>query len=411
MHIVQVSKASQFGGGASHVAEMLHQGLLGLDIASTHYARHPAPGSNTPKSLAWRNGPLLKAERALQRLERFAGVPYVLPTEYLTLSRLAKRHAVLFHFHDLSGGLSPLTLYALSRHAPVVWTLHDCSPLTGGCLYPMGCTRYLEHCGECPQHGIWPLDTQRDGTRLMRALQRWVHHHGRIHYVAPSQWLARLARGTCAIEPMSVIPNGVDISLFQPCADREQLRARLSLPAKRPLVLLTAGDLQDGRKGIGLARQTLQHLPANVRPFLLLTGRANDAQLKIFEGLEFRHFGYVEDMARLREIYAVADAYLNCTLADNFPLSVLESQACGTPVLGFRTGGLPEMVDDGAAGALVAQGDVNALGSVLQRYLRGEIGTDWRQRARALVVEKFSLKQQLQQHADLYRRLLGEGLR
>ena len=143
---------------------------------------------------------------------------------------------------------------------------------------------------------------------------------------------------------------------------------------------------------------------------MLLLGSAERQSLREFQGLQFKHFGYVEKTARLREIYAAADIFLNCTLADNFPLSVLESLACGTPVLGFRTGGLPEMIDDGQGGALVETGDVSALASLLLRYLSGEIGGDWRDRARAHVVAKFSLDRQLRAHLALYQDMAPRGM-
>lgn len=405
MPIVQVSKADRTGGGASRVAEMLHRALLARGVSSAHYARHPGDAADAPVPLAWTGFPLRQAEHTLQRLTRAAGWPYVIPTEYPRLRRVAQRGDALFHFHDLSGGISPLTLQLLSRHAPVVWTLHDCSAVTGGCLYPMDCTRYLEHCGNCPQRGAWPLNTLRDGTRQMRALQWWLHRKGALHYVSPSRWLASLVQGCGAIDRVIVIPNGVDIDVFRPAPQRRQLRASLGIPAERPAVLISASYLDDRRKGTREALQALSLLPQESRPFVLLLGKGQAQPPGPLAGFDFKHFGYVDEAARLADIYCAADAFLNCTLADNFPLAALESLACGTPVLGFRTGGLPEMIDDGRCGALVEQGDVAALASLLHRFLQARIGSDWRQQARAHVCAHFSLERQVDAHLDLYRAL------
>ncbi len=402
MHIVQVSKANRAGGGASNVAEALHRGLSDRNIRSTHYARHPGQGAGSALPLGWPGFPLRQAERALQSLSRAAGMPYLIPAEYPLLQRLAGAGDTVFHFHDLSGAISPLTLQLLARRAPVVWSLHDCSPITGGCLYPMDCARYLQHCGSCPQRGSWPLNTLRDGTRQMRALHWRIHRERTIRYVSPSRWLASVVRGCGAIDEVTVIPNGVDIEQFRPAPQRQQLRARLGIPGHRPAVLITASLLMDRRKGAREALQVLKLLPAASRPFVMLVGHTRAQDLTPFDGFDCRHFGYIDDGQQLSAIYAAADAFLNCTLADNFPLSVLESLACGTPVLGFRTGGLPEVIDDGC-GALVEQGDVGGLAALLHRFLLGEIGRDWRHAARDRAVAHFSLQRQIDAHLALYR--------
>ena len=403
MHIVQISKASRSGGGASRVAEMLHEGLIRKGLRSTHMARHPGSSSDAPVRLAWPTPPLRCCERALQVLSKMAGLPYAIPTEFPTLRRLAARNPTLFHFHDLSNAISPLTLQMLSRHAPVVWTLHDCSPITGGCLYPMACTRYLQSCGHCPQRGVWPLNTLRDGTRQMRALQWWVHRHASIHYVSPSRWLASLVQSSGAVTDVSVIPNGVDVQCFRPVLDRQELRARLGIPAGRPVVLVGAAALTEPRKGAKSAMEVLKKLQADVHPFVMLLGKTDAKLLESFHPLQFKTFGYVGSPTHLRELYAAADAYLNCTLADNFPLSILESLACGTPVFGFRTGGIPEIVEDGYCGALVGQTAVDELAAMLRQYLLGRIGHHWREQACTHARENFSAERQIDAHLELYR--------
>ena len=407
MHIVQVSKASRSGGGASNVAETLRAGLDERKMRSSHYARHPGQEPSATRPLAWRGLALRPAERLLQGMSRIAGLPYVVPTEYPVLRRLAMQPETLFHFHDLSGGLSALTPHLLANHAPVVWTLHDCSPITGGCLYPLDCTRYLEHCGGCPQAGTWPLNTLRNGTAQIRSLQRWVHRHRRIHYVSPSRWLASLARACHAIDEITVIPNGVDVDAFQPSTRRDELRAALGIPQGRSAVLISASYLKDRRKGVDEAGRVLRALPTTLRPFVMLVGHGTEEDLARFREFDHCHFGYVNDNARLRDFYAAADVYLNCTLADNFPLSVLESLSCGTPVLGFRTGGIPEIVLEGTCGALVEQGDISGLAEVLGQYLQGRVGRGWREQSRRHVVQHFSLEHQVNAHIDLYRELLG----
>lgn len=171
MRICEVSKADSFGGGASRVAEELSQLLFSDGYSAEHWV------SWTGKGYDHRRRPLYGSlERVIRKAHNATKailsmpelVPYELPIFYRN-GRVEQFD--LFHFHDISSAISPLTLLHLSRSKPVVWTMHDCSPVTGGCLYPMSCERYKLGCGSCPQLGTWPIDTRFDFTRALRSVK------------------------------------------------------------------------------------------------------------------------------------------------------------------------------------------------------------------------------------------------
>ena len=113
------------------------------------------------------------------------GFPQLLPFEYYLHLRWVRDSFDLFHFHDLIGAISYETMIALSRHKPVVFTVHDCSAFTGGCVYPEGCENYKMQCGQCPQLGVWPMVTTFDHTGHMLELRRRAASQRNIQYVFP----------------------------------------------------------------------------------------------------------------------------------------------------------------------------------------------------------------------------------
>ncbi len=401
LRIAIISKADAAGGGASRVAQELTTLLRARGHDATHWAswwRQPRDDLQAAYG-AW--------VRSLHKWMKRLGLPEAVPAELPELFRRGVHRCDIVHFHDISSAFSPLTVLALGRLVPTVWTIHDCSPFTGGCLYPMECTRYQTGCGRCPQLGAWPLDTGRDFTSLLHRLKRLTAERGRITYVTPSAWAASTAISSRLFrEPPRVLPNGVDVDVFHP-GDREALRRRFQIPVDRPTLLLSSGNVMDKRKGVHLALAALRrHAPT--KWFLVVVGAFDDDTREALAGFDYWATGYVSDTRRLAEIYAAADVFLFCSLADNMPLVVLETMACGVPTVGFATGGVPEMVEHGVSGYLVPCGDVGALATALARAADLEDVRRWGRAARERAVVNFSHASFVDRHIELYRSLLGE---
>ena len=80
---------------------------------------------------------------------------------------------------------------SIPDHVPIVWTLHDMNPFTGGCHYSNGCSRYTSGCGNCPQ---LVMPTERDVSRTSYQVKQAALARKNLHIVTPSRWLADLAR-------------------------------------------------------------------------------------------------------------------------------------------------------------------------------------------------------------------------
>lgn len=408
MKVALLSKSDAFGGGASRVAETLAAALNDNGHAAVHWAAWAGKGfGGARKPLYGESRGVQKLVRIAHEVSRKAGLAEIVPYELPRLLHAGVKAFDLLHFHDLSSAISPWTLLWLSRHVPVVWTIHDCSPFTGGCLYPMDCEHYRDRCGHCPQLGEWPLDTRFDFTGLMQGLRGRVHRSGRVTCFTPSHWMARMAEGSGRLpQPPMVVANGIDTAVYQPADDRVGLRRRLGLPEERPILLASAGYLRDERKGVGYAVRATRAL-AGRNPLLLLVGSMAPGDEVLLEGVDWHATGYVGDAATMADYYAASDLFMFCSLADNQPLAVLESLACGTPVIAFDTGGVPELVRHGENGLVVPQKDEAGLVAAVESALDGGQLPAWRQQAREHVVAHHGLDVFLERHLNAYREVIA----
>ena len=406
MKIAIISKADQFGGGASRVASELATLLNAAGHLTDHWLSWAgSPWTPRMKSLY---GSFQFPVRAANLCMRRIGFPELLPFELAILLHRGRAWEYdLLHFHDISSAISPQTLLWLSRRKPVVWTIHDCSPFTGGCLYPGSCTRFTNRCGGCPQLGGWPIDSWLDFTGFQQDNKRRLAASGRIHYSWPSAWMASTGYSSGMFHtPPEIIPYGIDLEIFHP-QDKKAARIQLGLPSERTIVLLSAGSLMDVRKGVRFALEAIQANRA-LNPFVLLVGSPNPEIREQLSGLDVHEAGYIGDAHMLASHYAAADVFLFTSLADNLPLTVLETMATGTPIVGYETGGIPEMVVQNETGLLVPQDDDKGLAEALARAI---LNPDLRQRWAANGIERarhhYSYDHFLGNHLTLYERLIA----
>ncbi|WP_447977459.1 glycosyltransferase [Candidatus Nitrospira bockiana] len=318
------------------------------------------------------------------------------------------RDADVLHIHGThTGTLSYLALPKLTAGKPTVFTLHDMWAMTGHCAYSFDCERWRIGCGQCPDLASHPK-VSRDATRLEWWLKQWTYGRSRLSIVTPSVWMKRLAEESMLKRfPVHVIPNGVDLDIFRP-HDPVVSRRLLGLPADRIVLLFSARNLLDRRKGADLLLDALRRLPASLTRELILVTVGSQEWAFRDVGIDARHFGYVADDYLRAIIYSAADVYLFPTRADNAPLVVLESLACGTPVIAFDTGGLPELVRPGISGLLArADSAVDFCGRILQFVDGKSLRLAMRERARRLAVKEYSLEIHVRRHLALYRMLTG----
>jgi glycosyltransferase involved in cell wall biosynthesis len=284
----------------------------------------------------------------------------------------AKAPSDLINLHWVADFLDwELFFQAGNTARPVVWTLHDMRPFTGGCHYAFECDGFASACGRCPNingddgREADPADpTHRMVERQRALLDRWGGH---LHLVTPSHWLAGEAARSRVLagRPVSVIPNSVDIQTFRPLPKTEA-RSRLGLPPDGRLLVFVAHDLMEPRKGYAHVRQALPALSGGPSTRLLTVGKGRPPA---DSPIPHMHLNGTDSAETLNLAYAAADVLVLPTLQDNLPNTVLEAFASGTPVAGYAVGGVPEHVLPDRTGALVPTGDAAALGGLLRRLI------------------------------------------
>jgi glycosyltransferase involved in cell wall biosynthesis len=289
---------------------------------------------------------------------------------------------------------------------PVVWTLHDMVPFTGGCHYDQGCHRFADACGRCPQLGS---ESDTDLTRQVwqRKCETFEKvRSDRLHIVTPSRWLGEQVGQSTLLSRFrrSVIPYGLDTEKFAP-RDRRHSREILGIPLEAKVVLFLANGVSDPRKGLHLLTGALESIESSSGVFLLSVGSGAPAEFLRFRSAHIQH---VVDDLFLSHIYSAADILVVPSLQDNLPNTVLESISCGTPVVGFAVGGIPDMIRPRMTGLLVAPGDAVGLRGAILDLLNDEQGRKkMAVHCREIATQEYSLEIQARRYLDLYEQILG----
>jgi glycosyltransferase involved in cell wall biosynthesis len=316
-------------------------------------------------------------------------------------------HWINFGFLSLSGLQS---LFALGK--PIVWTLHDQWAFTGGCHYSRGCTHFLTHCHQCPY--LKKPGEQDLSSQIFEQKQK-LFAEASIHFTPPSRWLAAEAQRSTLLQrfPFTVIPYAINQRIFRPIG-RAEANARFALSDRdndrkiSARLLFGSANVTDTRKGFRYfadALTLLHQQHPELAPEILVFGKGRSY---LFDELPYpvRHLGLLTSEEDIVAAYNAADALVVPSLEDNLPNTVIEALACGTPVVGFRTGGIPEMIVHEETGFLADTGSAQQLADGLAFVLTHPNPELLRQNARQSAETQFSEDVVAQQHVDLYKKML-----
>jgi len=409
--------STAFTGGAGIAAKRLYDGLQGYEATFNFYHAgnfKPPLAAGLTKwtqkiktSLYYRTIEQKLANRPTG-LELFspATLQYATP---IPAQELIATKKTLIQLHWINGMLDIPSFFAsIPAHIPIVWTLHDFNTFTGGCHYPSTCRKFETTCKNCEQLGIpskamYAFENQQDKANALK--------NKNLHIVTPSHWLQTKAEKSSVLRharSFQTISNGLDMQEFKPL-DKQLCRQVLEIPLTNFVLAFGAEKLDTTRKGLHYLWEALQLLSKQHIPItLLLFGKNYFIPQDISHAVHVCYVGEVNKGILQRMLYSAADAFILPSLEDNQPLTCLESMSCGTPVIGFREGGLPEMVIHEQTGLLATLGSSEELASAIRYlYTNPMRSKQLGEQARTFALQNFDSNQQAQRYWELYEKLLN----
>ena len=396
---------SDIEGGAAIAGYRLHQGLLDKNIDSKLLVSKAKTHDNRVQVIPYRriqsNLLLPFTHRLGYQFLQFIGT-FDIPKHSFY------QNANILNFHNLhSGRFSYFALPELTKNKPAVWTLHDMWAFTGHCAYSYDCTRWQTGCGKCPYLNSYP-EIKRDTTDSIWKLKDWVYQRANLTIVTLSHWLTEQAKQSVLSHfPIHHIPNGIDTEIYRPL-DSKEYRAELGISDNKFVLMFGAQKLTDFRKGSDLLLKALSKLPASLKnDIVLMSLGSNGNEITQAAGIETINLGYISNDIAKAQAYSTADLFLFPTRADNLPLMLQESMACGTPMVSFKIGGVPDLVRPGITGYLAYPEDIDDFcNGIVQLLEDAHLRTTMSQQCRNVAIQEYSLELQTKRYVELYHQIL-----
>lgn len=322
------------------------------------------------------------------------------------------KRADIIHIHWINQGFLSLKdvqrLVAIGK--PIVWTMHDMWPCTGICHHARDCVSFMSQCGGC---FFLQSKKKRDlSTAVFLKKQEWIFCEENITMVGCSQWLARKAKISALTKNHRVvsIPNPIDIQQFKSYSDKESCRRRLGLPEHKQLILFGAANVTDKRKGIYYLIDAINRLlvvdPCLAEKMGIVAFGEAKAEFVNLVKIPVYPLGYVFDVSQIVALYNAIDVFVTSSLEENLPNTIMEAMACGVPCVGFRIGGIPEMIGHKKNGYVASYKDTDDLAAGIDWVLNKADRDELFRNARRKVEKNYSEAVVAKQYIQLYQRLL-----
>ncbi len=403
MKVLHINQ-SDIGGGAAIAGYRLHQELLSQDVDSRLLVGVSKTDSNLVETV-----PRNKIEKYLSKITWRIGFNHI---NHISSFGIPKhrfyQEADCLNFHNLhTDFFSYLAIPKLTKEKPAIFTLHDMWSFTGHCAYSYDCDRWQFGCGSCPYPDTYPK-IGLDNTRWEWKLKDWVYSTSDITIVSPSKWLTEQAQKSMLNRfKIHYIPHGIDTKAYQPL-DKSLCRYLLDIPQNKKVLLFGADSLKDSRKGGDLLIKALQKLPQSLRAetVILTFGNGGEA-IAPQTGIPTICLGYIGS-DRLKSIaYSAADLFIFPTRADNLPLVLQESMACGTPMVSFNIGGVPDLVRPDVTGYLAQPENTQDFCNGIVQLLEDEkLRDNMSKNCRAIALEEYPIELQAKRYIELYGKIL-----
>ena len=287
--------------------------------------------------------------------------------------------------------------------------MHDQWPYTGICHYTGGCNKYMDTCSFCP---MLESPKKHDLSYKIFRKKKNIYDSDTVTLVGCSKWIAGGAKKSklCHKAKIVPIPNPIDITIYKK-QDKIEARKSFNLPLDKKLILFGACKVTDKRKGFDHMKASCDIL-SNQKIFskeeiaiVVFGGKANEIEALL--SYNIHNIGYINDEQMMINLYNAVDIFLIPSLEDNLPNTIMEAMSCGTPCVGFHTGGIPEMIDHLHNGYVAEYKSAKDLAKGIHWILKEADYTKLSDNARKKVVDNYSEDTVAMQYIELYNSLLN----
>lgn len=407
---ILIVNTSDIQGGAARAAYRLHKALLSEGVDSRMLVQ-----SKTSDDFSV-IGPQTKFQKAMGRIRptfdafpllcyKYRSMALISPS-WIPFSGIVDKINALdpdvVHLHWIASGM--IRIEDLQKiNAPIVWSLHDMWPFTGGCHYVEDCAGYKKKCGNCPAlMSNKEFDLSR---KVWLRKQSCYSQLPNLTIVGLSKWLTVCAESASLFHNQLVInlPNPIDTKTFAPFA-KVEARKLFNLPQDKKLILFGAmGATSDPRKGYKELVQALEYLPED---YELVVFGSNKPQLPQGFKQKASYLGYLHDDVSLRVLYSAADVMVVPSLQENLSNAIMESLSCGTPVVAFGVGGNSDLIEHGKNGYLVKPFDCHDLADGIGWLVNHSTMESIKEYARNKIIKNFDSEIVAKKYIELYRSII-----
>lgn len=397
MKIVQINATCGVGSTGKicvGISELLNQN--GIE----NYILYSAKGNGYAQGIQCSNDRYIRTQALKSRVLGNYGFNSQRATRKI-IAELERIQPDIVHLHNIHGHdchLEMLFKYFKEKQIKLIWTFHDCWAFTGYCPHftMAKCDKWKTSCQNCVQRKeySWFIDRSNAVYEKKKALFSGLD----LTIVTPSQWLADLVGQSFLKDyPVMVINNGINLDVFQPTAS--DFRKKYGLENKKIVLGVSFG--WGKKKGLDVFIDLAKRLDDTYQ--IVLVGTDDNVDRQLPGNIISIH--RTQNQQELAEIYTAADVFVNPTREENYPTVNMEALACGTPVLTFRTGGSPEMLDE-TCGSVVACDDVDAME---QEIIRICTDKPYSQEACLRKAQAFAQNERLKEYVELYARINTTG--
>lgn len=378
--VTQLQFSSESTGRA---ALRLHKAFLSKGIESTIISLKQVINDDetiiqkgkAPKVIAWIDGKL-QSYLLRNNIKRFGKFSYpIFGTNVSQMKEIKEADYIYIHW-ALGGFLNLSNMEQLAGlQKPIIFFMHDMWTITGGCHHSFTCEKYKSHCFDCQ---IFPKTKKNDlSFKGFEKKLKFYSKYTNLFFISPSKWLFDCAKQSALTrnKPIFYIPNLLDKTTFK-SLDKKTAKQLFNIDPNEKVILFGAISIDNPYKGWVYLLQALKNLSHELNyknTSLLIFGSGYKKGISDKIPFKTKFVGHLSDEYSTTLIYNAADVFIAPSLADNLPTTILESLNCGTAVVGFDVGGIPDMIKHKQNGYLAQYKDANDLSEGIKFCLDNKI--------------------------------------